>query len=94
MSHLKVIVSVLNEFVIGQTAIFRDLSLFTGYCSWSLYPYVCPHVSARRPLDGFYWKLTLRALWKSVEISQIWLKLDKNVGHFTGWLLPAKLNRH
>jgi len=34
-------------------------------------------------LDGFPWCLILRFLWKSVENLKIWLKLCKNIGHFT-----------
>jgi hypothetical protein len=43
----------------------------------------------------WYWVL----LWSCVEKVQIWLKSDKNMGHFTWrptyvWLLPAKYIRH
>ena len=49
--------------------------------------FVCPsvfsYVSMRIAPDGFSWNLILGLLRKSVEKSQIYLKSDKNIEHFT-----------
>ena len=45
--------------------------------------FACLSISTPLPLDGFLWILILETLWISVEKSQILLKSDKNMGHFT-----------
>ena len=45
---------------------------------------VCPHISARIPLDLFPWNLLLRTSIKICRVLRIWLKSDKNTGLFTG----------
>ena len=46
-------------------------------------PCVCPHVSARLPLDGFSWISILGTFIKICRQNTGSLKYDKNIGHFT-----------
>jgi len=62
-------------------------------------PSICPHTSARLPLDGFPWNFIFWTLVKIVNKIQICLKWGINIGHFT-WrdkkllLFAVKFNHH
>lgn len=47
-----------------------------------VHPSVCPHVSGWFPLDEYSWSLVLGKFLENLNL-QIWLQLDKNIGHFT-----------
>jgi hypothetical protein len=60
----------------------REKGLLASPCQSSCLS-VCPHVSERLPLDGFWWNLVRRLLQKSVKKLQIWLQSDINIRHVT-----------